>query len=339
MIKFFRKIRQQLLSDNKFSKYLLYAIGEIVLVVIGIMIALNINAANERKINDREIRNILKEIQNDLEKDVQAANKVIDLYMSADSIQYLILNDKYTFEDYENGSVEDLGTYYVSFIIQTNGFDNLMRNIDNLPEKYKHLLPELNDLYVTNKNYIDTSNDRIKKTVYDYLDFISRKPWAYDKILRKINREAIHYHLNDNYFKSHILNYMTDLNNILLSAIRHKIEALSTLNNIEEILGDKKGVPQSLKLENSDISSINNITGTYKIIDSLGTGWDTHFEIQNCGNKVFFKTNDSKKEIYYFKNQTYFDRNTGIYQFDKSDTLTISYGIYGKTVNVKSIQK
>ena len=47
MIKFFRKIRHTLLSENKFSKYLLYAIGEIVLVVIGILIALSINNSNE----------------------------------------------------------------------------------------------------------------------------------------------------------------------------------------------------------------------------------------------------------------------------------------------------
>jgi len=47
MIKFLRKIRQKLLSENKFSKYLIYAIGEIVLVVIGILIALGINNWNE----------------------------------------------------------------------------------------------------------------------------------------------------------------------------------------------------------------------------------------------------------------------------------------------------
>ena len=54
MIKFFRKIRHKLLSDNKFSKYLVYAIGEIVLVVIGILIALSINNWNENnKLRDR----------------------------------------------------------------------------------------------------------------------------------------------------------------------------------------------------------------------------------------------------------------------------------------------
>ena len=47
MIKFFRKIRQKMLTENKISKYFLYAIGEIVLVVIGILIAISINNWNE----------------------------------------------------------------------------------------------------------------------------------------------------------------------------------------------------------------------------------------------------------------------------------------------------
>jgi hypothetical protein len=50
MIKFFRKIRQGLISESKFSKYLLYAIGEIVLVVIGIFIALQLNLWSENRI-------------------------------------------------------------------------------------------------------------------------------------------------------------------------------------------------------------------------------------------------------------------------------------------------
>jgi sensor domain CHASE-containing protein len=56
MIKFFRKIRQKMLTENKFSKYLLYAIGEIILVVIGILIAIQLNNLNEnRKERDREL--------------------------------------------------------------------------------------------------------------------------------------------------------------------------------------------------------------------------------------------------------------------------------------------
>ena len=62
MLKFFRSIRQQLIRENRFSKYLLYAIGEIFLIVIGIMIALQLNNWNEeRKIDERE-KKLLREL-------------------------------------------------------------------------------------------------------------------------------------------------------------------------------------------------------------------------------------------------------------------------------------
>ena len=55
MIKFFRKIRQNLLLENKTGKYFKYAIGEILLVVIGILIALSINNWNTKKIQDANV--------------------------------------------------------------------------------------------------------------------------------------------------------------------------------------------------------------------------------------------------------------------------------------------
>jgi len=62
MLKFFRKIRQKLLAENKFSKYLIYAIGEIVLVVIGILIALQINNWNQKRTQRLEEQSIVKNI-------------------------------------------------------------------------------------------------------------------------------------------------------------------------------------------------------------------------------------------------------------------------------------
>ncbi|MEP2568500.1 MAG: DUF6090 family protein [Balneola sp.] len=69
MLKFFRKIRQKLLSESKFSKYLLYAIGEIILVVIGILIALQINNWNEhKKVREKEVI-LLSEMKANLQED------------------------------------------------------------------------------------------------------------------------------------------------------------------------------------------------------------------------------------------------------------------------------
>ena len=73
MIKFFRKIRQKLLSENKFSKYLLYALGEIILVVIGILIALQINNWNSQRID----RNKEKEYLHNLIEDIKVQQLLV----------------------------------------------------------------------------------------------------------------------------------------------------------------------------------------------------------------------------------------------------------------------
>ena len=65
MIKFFRNLRQSMISQNRVSKYLLYAIGEIILVVIGILLALQINNWNQNRIESREEFKALKNLKED----------------------------------------------------------------------------------------------------------------------------------------------------------------------------------------------------------------------------------------------------------------------------------
>ncbi len=77
MIKFFRQIRKRLISDNKVSKYAIYAIGEIVLVVIGILIALWINNWNEGKRDARIETAFLENFRNDLKADIQNLSEKI----------------------------------------------------------------------------------------------------------------------------------------------------------------------------------------------------------------------------------------------------------------------
>ena len=79
MIKFFRKIRQRLVTENKFSKYLIYAIGEIVLVVFGILIALSINNWNEKRKEFSVELKMLSEIQSNLKQSKKEIKKVIDV--------------------------------------------------------------------------------------------------------------------------------------------------------------------------------------------------------------------------------------------------------------------
>jgi hypothetical protein len=77
MIKFFRKIRQNLLSEGKTAKYLKYAFGEIILVVIGILIALQINNWNEIKKNISQAEKHLQTIKLNLQDDILQAEMLL----------------------------------------------------------------------------------------------------------------------------------------------------------------------------------------------------------------------------------------------------------------------
>jgi uncharacterized membrane-anchored protein YhcB (DUF1043 family) len=86
MIKIFRQIRQRLIKEHKVSKYLLYAIGEIILVVIGILIALSINNWNENRKVNLEEKSYLKRLLQENKEDVLVFTKEIDLLNKTISI-------------------------------------------------------------------------------------------------------------------------------------------------------------------------------------------------------------------------------------------------------------
>ncbi len=78
MIKFFRKIRFDLMNQNKTFKYLKYAIGEIVLVVIGILIALSINNWNDLRKDRAREKILLQDMVDNLEINIQSLKKDIE---------------------------------------------------------------------------------------------------------------------------------------------------------------------------------------------------------------------------------------------------------------------
>lgn len=69
MFRFFRQLRQRLLTENKFSRYLLYALGEIMLVVLGILIALQIDTWNNNRLLEKEARTLYENTEQQLLED------------------------------------------------------------------------------------------------------------------------------------------------------------------------------------------------------------------------------------------------------------------------------
>ena len=121
MIPFFRKIRKQLAADNKPKKYLRYAIGEILLVVIGILVALQINNWNDNRKKEEQFESLLEQIYN-----------IIDVDM------------------------ENFHNFNINYMKQQALINSIIQNIDSVPSnKLIHILFYL-DAHI--KNYTSEAN-------------------------------------------------------------------------------------------------------------------------------------------------------------------------------------
>ena len=139
-------------AGNKFSKYLLYAIGEIVLVVIGILIALMLNTKKELNTNKTQIEDIIKGISKNLENDMKSVDEVIKISNEFDSLAKIILEKKLTASDYQgelrsNEYIRLTRGTWESVRFERNGYDRLMGSIEIIPIEYNPIVEELQRVY------------------------------------------------------------------------------------------------------------------------------------------------------------------------------------------------
>ena len=164
MIKFFRKIRQNLLMENKTGKYIKYAVGEIVLVVIGILIALQINNWNENRKAEIEERDILQKLQLNLRDDINVfqyqlnfKNNMIDSYKQC--LDILSEETVATKEEFMN---------HFSSILQVGSVKLNMTTFNNLQTTGQIRLIKSNELADNIVSYYNTDYTLWQSALQDY---------------------------------------------------------------------------------------------------------------------------------------------------------------------------
>tara|TARA_R110001606_G_C15181860_1_gene629455 strand:- start:41 stop:775 length:735 start_codon:yes stop_codon:yes gene_type:complete len=164
MIKFFRKIRQKLLSENKFSKYLIYAIGEIILVVIGILIALGINNWSEENKNLAISDDTLQLLQTEIKETKSRLEKELESTKNAQNISNKYIRGKYKIDSLKNNP-------FLIYIITNTGSNKI-----DLPILERELTSEG---LINGEEDVITSLRKIKKykTYYNESSEISREYW------------------------------------------------------------------------------------------------------------------------------------------------------------------
>ena len=155
MLKFFRKIRQNLLSEGKTTKYFKYAVGEIVLVMIGILLAVQANNWNVDRTAKLELEQTLSKLLVELNQDKNLLNELVNqnanFISKLDSCLIILKNpNNYSLEKFDN---------YYSYVNYTISFDYSTESFDELSKQGKLKLISNNILsdslisYYTNTNY------------------------------------------------------------------------------------------------------------------------------------------------------------------------------------------
>jgi hypothetical protein len=177
MLRFFRQIRQRLFTQNKFSKYLLYAVGEILLVVIGILIALQIDNWNEQRQEEERIKSQLVNLMRDFKGDRETLQYVRGFHAFRVHVAMYLLN-KYGIKEKaityaEAGPLPELdstGLYAgpvpdsIDRAFITRGFSWLLRKYPTRPIK------DAFDEFKSTGLFAEFENQELKNNIRDYYD-------------------------------------------------------------------------------------------------------------------------------------------------------------------------
>lgn len=207
MAKFFRRIRENLLFRGRSAKYLKYAFGEIVLVVIGILIALQVNNWNEQKKADKKRQTIYAMINSDLEGDIAAVNEIIAYYERREPYTQHVLDGTLSKDDYSDSTYFSLVTYAPRISVTTRGFDLLKSASDDTAAE-DPLQIAITEFYNLTTSRFEFLNDYIISDIEDnFSHWKQNHSWYPDYILRRNLDTFIAYTLTDTDYKNRVASY------------------------------------------------------------------------------------------------------------------------------------
>ena len=228
MIKFFRKIRYNLMSENKTGKYLKYAIGEIVLVIIGILIALSINNRNEENKFHAQVIDQLILLSEEINLDIITYNQIIEYYPR--EIDYLKKLTRGEYQDLDLSlffSIVAVNTAEINFgdtykTLKENGGLNTIKDL----ELRKEMLSYHNfnrETYIRMHRYhLDLVVGHIEPKVLELMEYDSNNKLVRENTIKIIEEKKL-----NNIFNSQLKN-----NQYVLDIVKQNLEEAQELKEL-----------------------------------------------------------------------------------------------------------
>lgn len=234
-MKLFRNQRNKLLENKKIGKYLAYAIGEIILVVIGILIAVSLNNWNQNRKEKQQLINIYTIIKDDLNNDLQEIDKIQSTYKAQSSIFFKVLNDSVKPIEYLlNPQFTFLTIGFPEITFNKRGYNQLT---DFNTDSFQDSLPtKIIEFYTERLREIQIDDDlRASDFKENYSHYKNNYEWWADLISMKGSKGFIAYATTDPDYKNRVASaYFITYNVFLPELKKFEDQAKVILEEIEK---------------------------------------------------------------------------------------------------------
>lgn len=194
MLRYFRILRMDLVKREKFRKYLLYALGEILLVVIGILIALQANNWNEERKRSRELGLLFRNTEEFLKPIDYWTATMFPKYLKLDSLLQVLSRsqDAHLYEEHPElleFFFSDTLTYPLkNYYWVSPGMKELIERKTDFPQSHVPLIYDLENWQVMNED-LETTNRELSESLQDFQDeLIDRAPFLLDPVPANRNK-------------------------------------------------------------------------------------------------------------------------------------------------------
>ena len=205
-----RLIKLKSILDNKLKRYLLYAIGELCIIVLGILVALYIKNKNADNQYKKEIDNNILRVYSELDGNIDEAKETIMKIREKDSLIYLVMNDSIEPKTYyKDPKLVFLILNFYNLNIEDKAYQNLI-SLNVSGNIYKEeLLSDLKELYSINKN-IKKANQRMSNFVYDKsLPMLAENTKAFGDFSykRQVKKDLVDFLTTSQKYESYVSQY------------------------------------------------------------------------------------------------------------------------------------
>lgn len=238
------------METGKTGKYLKYAIGEIILVVIGILLALQINTWNNEHIAKKQLKEIYKQIQKDLVIDTTQIGEMVSNYKEKDRRIQNILDKKIKTSFYDTITSLNYKDCSICGIESTNYFHiktmrkgyNLLKDSGVISAISKDSLPDMIDVFYINAiSRVESQLEIIENVVFGNLKGLEHYSWFSDWAGKKYNRDFLIFIFESETYRNQLSRYRIYYkDNYMSTLINYKKRATLILDQIELELELKK---------------------------------------------------------------------------------------------------